>query len=414
MTDQHSGPFIGPRPYTHSDSLVFFGRGREARDLSSLIVANQVVVLYGPVGVGKTSLLNAGLIPRLKAEDFQILPTVRLTTQAFDTKSKGNPGANIFVESALRSLMAYDTAPSGARTIDECLKSLPRQVDNVGWTRPRIVIIDQCEELFMHQLHDNSQSHYAACTEFLRQLAEAVLSEKMLRVLLVVREGSLGALASGARLLPYNLDTRYCLYPLDSTRAVEVLRAGAQAFGRSFASGVAERIVASIEAPSEHMIGSEVSPVLLQVTGSAIWQRLEEDVVTITEYDMRAGSEAVESALQEYYDHIVRAVAAKKMISEAKLREWIERELFRNDFRLALAAGATTTAGMPNEVLNELSINRLLREINRGGVLYYEILHERLIRPIRQSNKAWRMGSWERIKRAFLSVLGRSRLERSA
>src|ERR1700730_4994839 len=348
MTDEHSGPFVGPRPYTYSDALFFSGRRREVRDLSSLIVANQVVVLYGPAGVGKTSLLNAGLIPRLKAEDFQILPTVRL--MPFNTKSKCNPGTNIFVESTLLSLMAHDTAPSGARTIDECLKSLPRQVDSVGWTRPRIVIIDQCEELFMRQLHDNSQSHYAACTEFLRQLAEVVLSEKILRVLFVVREESLGALAPVAPPLPYNLDTRYCLYPLDSTRAVEVLRAGAQAFGRSFASGVADSIVASIEAPSEHMIGYEVSPVLLQVTATSIWRRLEKDVVTITDYE--AGSEAVEIALQESYDDIVRGVAAEEMISEAKLREWIERELFRNDFRLALAAGATTTAGSTERSLN--------------------------------------------------------------
>ena len=58
-----SGPFVGARPFAEVDKLLFFGRTRETHDLISLIVTQTEVLLYAASGAGKTSLLNARLIP---------------------------------------------------------------------------------------------------------------------------------------------------------------------------------------------------------------------------------------------------------------------------------------------------------------------------------------------------------------
>ena len=67
-------PYVGPRPFEKDDRALFFGRDREVSELLSLIIAHDLVLVYAQSGAGKTSLLNAGLIPRLEAEGIEVLP----------------------------------------------------------------------------------------------------------------------------------------------------------------------------------------------------------------------------------------------------------------------------------------------------------------------------------------------------
>jgi hypothetical protein len=60
-------PFPGLRSYTQKDASIFFGRGREIDDLIALLSQNKFVAVIGASGSGKSSLVWAGLIPRLEA-----------------------------------------------------------------------------------------------------------------------------------------------------------------------------------------------------------------------------------------------------------------------------------------------------------------------------------------------------------
>ena len=61
------------------DREVFFGRDGETLDLVALVVAYRLVLLYAASGAGKTSLLNAGLVPALEQEEgFEVLPPARI------------------------------------------------------------------------------------------------------------------------------------------------------------------------------------------------------------------------------------------------------------------------------------------------------------------------------------------------
>jgi hypothetical protein len=71
-------PYVGPRPFERKDQSHFFGRDGEASELSSNVIAHPVVILYSQSGAGKTSLLNAKLIPFLEQEGFEILPLARV------------------------------------------------------------------------------------------------------------------------------------------------------------------------------------------------------------------------------------------------------------------------------------------------------------------------------------------------
>src|SRR5262245_21678393 len=59
-------PFRGARPYRSQDHDLFFGRAREVEQLLDALDAHRIVLLYGPAGSGRTSLIEAGLLPEAR------------------------------------------------------------------------------------------------------------------------------------------------------------------------------------------------------------------------------------------------------------------------------------------------------------------------------------------------------------
>ena len=66
-----SSPYKGLSSFTERDAEIFFGRAAETRQCLANLRASGLTVLYAPSGVGKTSLLAAGVIPELKKTAFR-------------------------------------------------------------------------------------------------------------------------------------------------------------------------------------------------------------------------------------------------------------------------------------------------------------------------------------------------------
>src|SRR5512147_1469804 len=60
-------PFVGLRPFESEDSLLFFGRREQAIELLQRLHETRFLAVVGSSGCGKSSLVRAGLIPKLKA-----------------------------------------------------------------------------------------------------------------------------------------------------------------------------------------------------------------------------------------------------------------------------------------------------------------------------------------------------------
>ena len=57
---------VGLRPYKKEEADIFYGREKEVEGLLQILQKDKLVMLIGAPGTGKSSLINAGLIPRLE------------------------------------------------------------------------------------------------------------------------------------------------------------------------------------------------------------------------------------------------------------------------------------------------------------------------------------------------------------
>lgn len=71
--DINNNPWKGLDSYSYSDKNIFYGRNIEIEALIDTIVNNRFTILYGPSGVGKSSLLNAGIRPRLSENNYFVV-----------------------------------------------------------------------------------------------------------------------------------------------------------------------------------------------------------------------------------------------------------------------------------------------------------------------------------------------------
>src|SRR5215218_2344977 len=103
-------PYVGPRAFQPGETL--YGRDREVVALLDLVLAERIVLLHSPSGAGKTSLIQAALVPRLEQEDFEVLPVIRVSLEPPVGTDLG-ARFNRYVLSALMSL--EEGVPAGER-----------------------------------------------------------------------------------------------------------------------------------------------------------------------------------------------------------------------------------------------------------------------------------------------------------
>ena len=177
-------PFVGPRPFDTADEPAFHGRTREAAALAGLWRDRRLTVLHGPAGVGKTSLLRAGVLPALGAGP-HVLPVGRLAFPA-GFPLAALPDINPFTFALLASWYPKD---SPTRIAGSSILGLVRKnsgVDRHGNAIPVLAAIDQADLLFAgaHQ-RDGHRRRFA------HELVEATAARPDLRLLVAIRSENL-------------------------------------------------------------------------------------------------------------------------------------------------------------------------------------------------------------------------------
>jgi WD40 repeat protein len=379
-----ANPYLGPRPFEREDAQRFFGRTREMRDVVSLVMAQRILLLYSTSGAGKSSLLNAGVLPLLEERGADVLPVASVRSE---DRAGRPPNRNVFVLALLSSLGAERRA-----AIDQSLKTFLRQQPRRPGEGPRVLVIDQFEELFTTHLEQ-----WQRRAGLFSQLRRALKLDPSLRVVLSIREEFVTQLEPFAPLMPGGLRSRFRLEPLDRASSLAAVTNPLIGTSRSFAPGAAEALVNDLlrflvdtgKGQSKQVEGQYVEPVQLQVACRTLWSDLPEDVTEITTQHLRAYAD-VDQVLAQFYDAAVAAAARQNRKSERRIRRWVEKTLITPGGTRGFAFVATEdTAGMSNDVVRALEEKRLIRADWRAGARWYELTHDRLIKPIRASNQRY-------------------------
>lgn len=405
-------PYVGPRSFRIGESF-FYGRDREAAALVGLVIAERIVLLYSPSGAGKSSLLNARVVPDLVEQSFRVMQTIRVNLEP-PREFAGLDGFNRYVYSALLSLeegypkqRRYAPGELSRMTLDAYLKrrgdedAKEREERRVQGTLPAseldrerslsVLVFDQFEEIITTNPTDR-----AGRQAFFNQ-AGAALRERERYGLFVMREDYIAAIDPYLRPIPTRLSNRFRLDLLGRTGAMEAIQKPAQDVGVAFEDAAAAKLVKdlctiNVQQPDgtlEPVEGIYVEPVQLQVVCSKLWQDLPPDDVNISLDDVdRLGK--TDAALSDYYSLIVKDVAAKTGVRERSIRRWFDTRLItRQGIRGQVLLGPKETEGLPNTALRQLETFYLVRGEKRGGATWYELSHDRLLKPVRDNNEAW-------------------------
>lgn len=434
-------PFVGPRSFRTGEQL--FGRDHETAELLDLLIAERIVLVNSPSGAGKSSLLNAALLPRLRAEGF-VVPSPMRVSQQLPPKTPLPPGVNRYVLSLL--LCMEEERPAGERLpLHELLgTSLDAYLDRFraeGGPASLALIVDQFEEVLTIDPTDRESR-----TAFFDQLAQALRSRDRW-ALFAMREEYVAALEPYAKVLPTRLATRYRLELLRPDQAMDAIcrpmhDAGVDMPEEAAALLIRNLSLVRVEQPdgtTSEQPGHAVEPVQLQVVCRRLWASYPDDVsrsdyfakmrelaieveagtgggaVSITYRRMlerarqiadgqtslaepvadmiEAGAQQihfVHRALADYYADVIGEAAKAGGVSERAIREWVGNQLITEQgMRGQVPQQPGSTRGLDNRAIAPLVEGYLVRADKRRGLTWYELAHDRLVEPIRRDNARW-------------------------
>lgn len=394
-------PYVGPRPFVREDASVFFGRDREAKELLSLIIAHPVVLLYSQSGAGKTSLLNARVIPLLEGRHTEVFGTARV----FGELPQGVTAeqvVNIFVFNALMSFQKESSDPQGiARlSLSQFLSAHQPPARPQGISSYRVIIFDQFEELFT-----TFPERWNDRGGFFENVGQALEDDPRLRVVFSMREEYIASMDPFAGQLPERMRTRYRLERLREEAALLAVKKPLEGTGRRFGDGAAEKLVKNLlqvpirsETGTIDVSGEFIEPVQLQVVCQNLWQSLPQPpAVPVIDDKYIEDYGDVDRALSTYYEECLKKVIEDQEIAliglkEGRLRRWFEKTLITPEGTRGTVyrdKDTNTTGGLPNKAVDLLENLRLVRPELRGNAPWYELTHDRFIGPILKSNQEW-------------------------
>lgn len=362
----HPSPYPGPRPFSAAESGRFAGRAAESAAVAESWQRNRLTLLRGAAGVGKTSLLRAGVAARIEPERFTVLEIGGVSRgPAFPAAAL--PEHNPF---SFALLTSWDPLEAPARlvglTIGDFLRRRERP-DRHGRTRPILIAIDQAEGVF-------GRSRPAG--EFRQELAAALHDRPGVHLLLSLRDSG-DDLRAAAGLLGDMPVQEVRLGPLGRDAALDAVRTPALGWGVSFEPGAAERLVDDLRT------GGSVEPVLLQVACGALWAALPDGARSVPAEQVQPYD--TDRALTAFCAEMLAITAAEHDRSHGQLVTLLRSAL----------GGAVTGAGVPESVLRALEERHLLRSRSGAGAPAYQLQSPRLAEPVAQLDPRNPAESWE-------------------
>ena len=382
--NKDNNPYRGLEPFEEKHSKLFFGRNQLIEQLLSVVTKQALTVVLGASGTGKSSLVKAGLIPRLRSlgeAQWHLLPPMRPGESPFSALAR-----------AILSIAKVDATDELERinALSEALRQEPKQLSEIvaAWSNANpktklLLVIDQFEELVTLCRDDEERQ------QFMRQL-EATLTTRpeQLRLVQTLRSDFEPQFLDSP-LKPHWMEARFIVPPMTQDELRQAIERPASERVLYFES----------DDPNQPLVDQLINEVvqmpgalpLLSFTLSELYLKYLErrgNNRALTENDYRelggvAGS-LTRRATQEYNELVQQDPAYKHTIRQVMLR------------MVAVEGGGLARRRVPKselvylnsaenervrEVIRRFSAARLIVEGQEpGGEAYAEPAHDALVR----------------------------------
>ena len=406
--------YPGIQSFTNEDQSLFFGRDREIKELFRLIELNPLIVVFGKSGIGKTSLLQAGVAPVLET---RFLYPAKIRFNNIDQSIS----KQIYEQLNEKKLLPGNT-PDDLSLWEYCHHFL---YVAAGEVHTPVLVLDQFEELFtLYQDQPQVQQ------DFIAQMA-AVINRRPpenfpkkewaaheraqyatppnVHIVISIRSDYLYILDRLSDQIPSILRCRYELNALDENNArlaitqpallpqypaqVEygMSRAPFSAAPFRFSSAALSDIIDNLTLISERnnpergkaTLRTEVEAFQLQL----LCRSIEEKIITNhcppdfeVLPDFYGGEKGIAVILTAFYSSVLKKFEPD---SRLKIQLLVEEKLLSGGRRILQEKEfLIRECGIEDADLLQLSTERLIKEEPRGGSFYYEISHDTLVPPI--------------------------------
>ena len=391
----------GLDPYREEDSASFFGRDAEAEKLAAEVAQTPLCVVYGASGTGKTSLMRAGVFPRIRSRG--LIPVYVL----FDHSD----GAKTYAEQVEKAVLeAVKTAhcdvaevcgPISANRAETLWEWFHRHSFRNAFRQPvrPVVVIDQFEEVFtigeerggadalLAELSDLAENNVPDIV--VRDMEEAEdgfgfpADEQNWRIVVGLREDFLSRLEDRAAKFPVYRRSRFAVVAFRREQALEAVKGPG---GAVCGGEVAEAIV---DAVGKTRAGGAVSvePALLSLFCMRLdHARQDAGQPQITLELVKAKGKDI---LHDFYEESMSGVSET---TRDLLEDWL---LTASGYRDSMAVEDAEAEGVRREELDRLVRDRLLHVEYRGGVSWLELSHD-ILAPVAREAKERRVRERER------------------
>jgi hypothetical protein len=396
--DSSRAPFPGLPAFDEADAAIYFGRDNEIRELMQKLNAQRIqggaklIVLLGASGSGKSSLMRAGVLPRLKrnSNNWIVLPPFRPRQQPCNE---------------LAVVLAQALGPRGhwrqiretfaATDLQQSLRDLERDLRGAYRANDAhiLVSIDQGEELF--------SSADKADVERFWTVLDLLLSEPLsFIVLLALRSDYLGYLQQASRLRAAYDD--FQLKPLPREQVREIIAGPAKVAGLS----VEDALIAEV---MRDAATDDALPLLAFVLRE-LWERFRKTGgLTLEGYralgDEKDNLSPLENAVRKRANELMASVKSTPeqlhALKSASIPAMVAINAHGEYVRRPAQLVSLPSPAQP--LLERFAAARLLTLREEGGTQIVEVAHEALLR------KWTLLRGWLDQEREFL--LGKQQLE---
>lgn len=402
---------------TDLDRKLFFGRDAEKDELLHLILAEKLVVLFAKSGMGKTSLLNAGVLQPLREQGF--LPcTIRFNDPAF------TPLQTVFtgMKDQLTGLQGIEFRPGPETSLWEYFKTAEFWSADDTLLTPAL-ILDQFEDFFDFHATETRRAYITQLADLVKGRMPHTIKDAALytdippdvKIVIALREDYVGQLDELSRDIPEILDNRFRLTALQRQYAHEAIVQPAQVQDEhittpkfSYAPDAINAILDFLCTRKERdktIATDEVEPFQLQLLCQHLETKVQQQQKQTVQQSDLGGEKGMQKVLQNFYDRQIKRIAAGK---RRRVRKLCEKGLLsRSNRRLSLEEeDITRRFKVKKPLLNDLVNNRLLRAEPRVGSVYYELCHDTMVAPIRKSSARHKLKTRATTLICLLVVLG--------